>query len=133
MRLNRWGLATIMPFWMIARSRYFRPRPVPSQAKFTVRTEAYKLQDSVTGLPVDQHQVGLDVAVSMISPFAGQSVVTLLSAQRLILGKHLQDFNEVTCERHPVRAAGFTLVVALELAGTLNPSHSNPPSIHRRS
>ena len=94
MRLNRWGLATIMPFWMIARSRYFRPRPVPSQAKFTVRTEAYKLQDSITGLPVDQHQVGLDVAVSMISPFAGQSVVTLLSAQRLILGKHLQDFND---------------------------------------
>lgn len=63
-----------------------RPTPGESAEQVAVRPKAYQLQD-VVGLPVDQQEVGFDVAFPVVDPVAGQPMVALLRRQRGVLGQ----------------------------------------------
>ena len=53
--------------------------------KLAVRTRADELQNVCVRLAVDQEQIGLEVALPKIMPFAGQGVVAVFFGQRLVL------------------------------------------------
>ena len=53
------------------------------QTKLRVRTEPHELQAVVGRFAVDQHQVGLDVAIAVILSVAGQGVVSMAWFKRL--------------------------------------------------
>ena len=102
------------------------------QAKLAMRAETDELQYSVIRFAINQHQVRLDVAVPVILPIAVQRVVAVFLGQRLVVRQVGHDGDEITRQRLPMRAFGFALVVALELAGLFNRPHSSPPSSPRR-
>ena len=54
------------------------------QAQFTVRAEANQLQGVRVWLALDEDQVGLDVAVPMVVPFAAERMVDVPLRQRLV-------------------------------------------------
>lgn len=58
-----------------------------SQPKLAVRTQTHQIKLLVVRLAVDQHQIGLDVTVSVILPLPGQTMVAIALWQRLIGGK----------------------------------------------
>jgi hypothetical protein len=67
-----------------------------SQAKFTVRAEANELQHGVIWLAINQHQIRLDVAISVVFPVACQRVVAVLLSQWLIIRQNHEDRDEIT-------------------------------------
>ncbi len=66
-----------------------------SKSKFAMRAETHKLQHCVIRFSVDQHQVGLDVAVTVVFPVAGQRMVAMPLGQWLVVGQRLHDRHEV--------------------------------------
>lgn len=50
--------------------------------ELAVRTKANQLQRFGIGLPVDQQEVGFDMAISMVFPVPGQQVVVQIARQR---------------------------------------------------
>ena len=49
-----------------------------SQAKFTMRSETRELQRGVViRFPVNQYQVGLDVAIPMVLPITGERMIAM--------------------------------------------------------
>ena len=97
-----------------------------------MRADAHELQRLFIGLPVDQYQVWLDVAISVILPVAGQCVIAVTWLQWMIAGQGFHNGHQFLIECGAVLALGLALVVALELAGVLNPPHASPPSAPRR-
>ena len=67
--------------------------------------EADQLQN-VTHLPVDQHQIGLDVAIAMVIPFAGKLVVAMAFGQRRIDPQETHDLGQ---ERADASVGGIRL------------------------
>ena len=57
-------------------------------------SEANKAQRIGSVLLVDQYQVGLDVAIMEIFPFAGQCVVVVSRFQRLVICQRDQGGNQ---------------------------------------
>jgi hypothetical protein len=45
--------------------------PTVSQPKLAVRTKPYQPQRMIIGLLIDQHQIGSDVAITVVLPVAG--------------------------------------------------------------
>jgi len=91
-----------------------------SKSKFAMRTETHKLQHCVIRFSVDQHQVGFDVAVTVVFPVAGQRMVAMLLGQRLVVGQRLHDRHEVIRQRFAVRTFGLAFQITLELPGLFN-------------
>ncbi len=110
-----------------------RSRPCQSKTEFAVGTKADELQHFGIGLPVDQHEVGLDVAVAAILPVADQRMVAVPLAQRLVVRQRRHDLDEVAFQRCPMLTLCFAFVVTFELSGALNRPHSDLPSAHRLS
>ena len=81
-----------------------------------MRPNPHKSQDFSVWLLVDQHQVWLDVAIPVVFPFASKRVVTVLLRQRMVVCQRRDNGNEITLQRLPVRAFGFTFQIALKLA-----------------
>ena len=92
-----------------------------------MRAEANEPQSVVIGFLVDQHQVGLYVAIAVIFPVARKRMVAASRLQRLIIREGDQDREQIAVERCPVAAPGHTFVVAFELAGPLNRPHADRP------
>jgi len=88
-----------------------------------MRAETNELQHSLVRFSINQHQVGLDVTITVILPVAGQRVVVVPLGQRLVIRQRRDDGNEIACQRLPIRTFGLALVVAFELAGLLNRPH----------
>ena len=76
------------------------------------------------GLPVNQHQVGLHVAVAVIGPFTAQRVVAVSGIQRSIVDQGVEDGSQARVQRRCMLALGHTPVVALEPGGELNRPHA---------
>ena len=93
-----------------------------------MRAKAHQAQRVSIGLLVDQHQVGLDVAIPVILPVPGQRVVAVPRFQRLVAGERDQDGQQVGIKRGPVPPFRLALVVALELAGAFNLPRADQPS-----
>jgi hypothetical protein len=71
-----------------------------------MRAEPYKFQAFVIGLAVEENEIRPDVAVSVIVPFAGQSVIEIPARQRRVHGEQVND-------------------LTLKAGGVLNLPHSN--------
>ena len=97
-----------------------------------MRSDAHELQNIGTRLPVNQHQVRFDVAVPMVFPFTGQSMVTVLVGKWQIIGQRCNDVSEVNLQRLTVRALCLALEITFELAGWFNRPHSGLPSSPRQ-
>lgn len=64
------------------------PKPdTISQAEFGVRAEPHQAQRVGVRLLVNQHQVGFNVAISVILPVPGQRMIAVPRFQRLVAGK----------------------------------------------
>lgn len=92
-----------------------------------MRAEAHQAQRVGVGLLVDQHQVGLDVAIPVILPVPGQRVVAVPRFQRLVVGERDQDGHQVGVERGPVLPFRLALVVALEGVVSRKPRNFRQP------
>ena len=90
-------------------------------------TEPDEAQSVRIGFMVDQHQVRLHVAITVVLPVAGERMVAVSRFQRAIIGEGDEDRHQITVERWPVAAPGHTFVVAFELAGPLNRPHGDRP------
>jgi len=97
-----------------------------------MRPDAHELQNIGTRLPVNQHQVGFDVAVPMVFPFAGQSMVAVLSCKWQIIGQRCNDVSEVNLQRLTVRTLCLAFEITFELTGWFNRPHSGLPSNPRQ-
>jgi hypothetical protein len=53
------------------------PRNVRSQLKLTIRAKAHRFEAAVIRLALNEHELGPDVAVVAIVPFAGQWVIEI--------------------------------------------------------
>ena len=71
----------------------------PSQPQFTVRAQAHQTQRVGIRLWVDQHQIGLGVAIPVIFPVAGQGVVAVARLWRLVVQQGRRDGVKVVIER----------------------------------
>jgi len=85
-------------------TRQARPKSKRSQTKLTMRAETHELQHCIVWLSVDQHQVGLNVAVAEVFPIPHEGVVAVLLCQRLIIHQGCHNGNEVTLQRLAMRA-----------------------------
>ncbi len=52
-----------------------------------MRAEAHPLERASPVETIDQHQVGLNLAVAMVGPFAGQSMIAQTRGERAIRGQ----------------------------------------------
>src|SRR5262249_49914867 len=110
-----------------------RPVQLSLEAKLTVRAEPDELERRGIRLTVDQNEIRLDVAVSMILPFAGKRMVEVPMRQWFVGGQKLHGRHEFGIEAATVPPRFFSSVVALELSGALNRPHSGSPTTHRAS
>ena len=88
-----------------------------------MRAQPHQLKSLRIGLAVNQHQVGLDVAIVVVFPLAGQEVVSVLFVQRKIIGQRVDDGDEFAGKGGAVNTFGFALEIPFELPGVLNSSH----------
>lgn len=71
-------------------------RPIGTRLKpeFAVRTKTYQIECIPIGSPVDENQIGFDMAISVISPFSDQGMVMMALRQRLVVGEHGYDIQQ---------------------------------------
>ncbi len=50
-----------------------------------MRADAHELENVRSGLAVDEYEVGLDVTIPMVFPFACAQMIAMLVGQRLVL------------------------------------------------
>lgn len=78
-----------------------------SQAKLAMRAEAHELQYGGVRLPIDQHQVWLDVTIPVVFPVASQCVVTVFLSQWLVFCQGGDNRDEIALQCLTVRSFGF--------------------------
>lgn len=94
-----------------------RPTGWVLQAKLAMRAKPNELQCLSVWLSINQHQVGLDVAISMVVPVASQRMVAVPGLQGLIACEGLKNRPQVSVKRCAMQPSGFSLVVTSELPG----------------
>ena len=66
------------------------------QAKLGMRAQAHQLKAIRVGNPVDQYQIGPDVAIPMVTPSARKRMILETFCQRLVIGESLHDIGQIT-------------------------------------
>lgn len=94
----------------------------PLSKHFGMRTEADQAEN-IFRLGVDQHQVGLDVAIAMIAPVAGERMILITGRKRFIQCQNLNNSAQISLHRPTMATLQFSLEIAPELAGLLNLPH----------
>jgi hypothetical protein len=92
-----------------------------------VGADTDELKHTFTGLAVDENEIGLDVAITVVGPLTGECVVSVGSGQRGVGAQELDQAVKLVREEFPVLASGFALQIALEAGGKLNPPHQAQP------
>jgi hypothetical protein len=64
-----------------------------------VRTEAHKIEMIVVRFSVDQNQIGLDMAITMIDPFSDKRMVVFVRRQRFVSDKQIDNFHQCGIKR----------------------------------
>ena len=103
-----------------------------SPPQFGVRTYPNQLQRFVVGLAVNQHQIGLHMAIAVVLLVAGQCVITVASFQWRIGRKCSQNFCEVSGQTVAMLAFALPLPIAPELPELFNRPHLGQPLKLRR-
>ena len=88
-------------------------------------TQTDQLQCLGVRLAVDQHQIRLDVTVSMIRPVSGQCVIAMAWLQRGIIGQGCDHRDENSIKPLCVLPFGLALIVSAELTCPLNLPHAD--------
>ena len=88
-----------------------------------MRTQPHKSQNVGIGLLIDQNEVRLHMAVTVIFPVASQGVIAVTWLQRFINQQGRQHGVKVGLECAPVPAFGLALVIPFELAGVVRRPH----------
>jgi hypothetical protein len=90
-----------------------------------VRSEAHELQIIGVRFAIDENQVGFDMAVAAVVPFAAEGMVAVMGRQGDI-GREQRDRRHLVelLAKLPRLARSFAFVIALELVGVLNLPHS---------
>ncbi len=98
-----------------------------SKADFAVGAEPHQFEMIGVRLPVDQDQVGPDVAVPAIIPFAAERMIAVTGWQNGVGCEQPHHRHQVIVEFLvilPGFSGSLALVIALELIGVLNRPHS---------
>jgi hypothetical protein len=79
------------------------------------------------GVTIDQHQVRLDVTVTVIFPLAGKRMVSIARGQGLVVGQEGENGWQIQVERSTVWPPAFSLEVLPESSGPVNLPHGDQP------
>lgn len=109
---------------------YFAILP-KSNAQFAVRTETDELNYFSIGLWVNQHQVGFDVAVSMVLPITCQQMIAVLISQWLVVRQCRHKRCKLAFVRCTMLTFGLALQVSFKLGRLLNRPHQVQPGVRR--
>ena len=82
--------------------------------------QPHQLEGVGVGFAIDEHQIGMDVAVSMALPLATEAVVHIASRQVGVGDQEFEEFNHVLVQSGSMLAACLTFVVLAKLAGSFN-------------
>ena len=91
-----------------------------------MRAKPHQLQRRFIWFAVDQHQIGLYVAIAVVFPFAGQRVIAETWLQRRVRCQCTDKGDEIALQCLAVLTFALALQVFLELAGLLNRPHREP-------
>src|SRR5208283_175158 len=97
--------------------------------KLAVRAQTDDLQGLSIRLAVDEQQIGLKVALSMVAPLSSEGVVAIPFRQWLVLGKQGECRHQCRFQVAAMLPSTFAFIVPAEGVGALNPPHSSRPSI----
>lgn len=108
-------------------SEFPRSTGIPAlETQFRVRAETHQLQCRIIRFAINQNQIGPNVTIPMVLPFANKGMVAMLRVQRPIVCEGFDDFRKVFCQKISVRAIGFAFQVALKDRRLPNFSHRAP-------
>lgn len=93
-----------------------------------MRTEPHQIEVRIVRLSIDENEVGPDMAVPVIAPFAGQRMIEVSARQRNVRHEQPDDLGECSIKLLAVPSRLFALVVALEAIGISNCPHSGSPT-----
>ena len=68
-----------------------------SEAEFAVGAESDKFETGRVRFAVDENEIGPNVAIAVIVPFAGQRVIEVATRQRLVGGRPPSAGHPVSC------------------------------------
>ena len=88
-----------------------------------MRTKAHKLQREDVRFPIDQKQIGMNVAFAMAMPVADQWIGSQFWWKRPVIRKKPNHVFEIPSQRLASQAWLFPLCVALEVRELLIRSH----------
>src|SRR3546814_14131917 len=93
-----------------------------------MRPKAREAQRFVVGLGVDQHQIGLDVAIPVARPIAAQIMVAVFGIKRTLGRVRGQAGPKTGIDVRSLPALYSSRVVALDTRPELQPPHREHPS-----
>ena len=79
-----------------------------------MRTKACQPQGVFIGLAVNEHQIGLDVAIAVAQPLAAEVVVSISRLQSHVVQQCRQDGHQIVIQRLTMTSFGFAFVIAFE-------------------
>jgi hypothetical protein len=89
-----------------------------------MRATPDKLQRVVVWLPVDQHKIGLHVAIPIVFPVTSQRVTVESRIKRLIGSQRNQHRQQIGLKRFSVQTLCLAPLAAFELSRSIDGSHS---------
>jgi hypothetical protein len=88
-----------------------------------VGAEPDELEAFGVGQTVDQDEIGLDVAVTMVDPLSNECMISAPQREGLIRQEEGNDCIEIIVQRKTMPASLFPFVVLLEAGGEINRPH----------
>src|SRR5438132_9315063 len=89
-----------------------------------MRAAPDELQAGFVGLPVNQDEVGSDVAIAVIAPLAAERVIEIPPGQRLVFRQQRDGCQQIGVEALAVPSRLLPLVVAPKPSSVFNSPHS---------
>lgn len=103
-----------------------------SQVEFCMRAEAG--EDQAVGVdPINQHQIGPDMAIAVSAPVAAQCVVAVPGFKWLIGGQCEDNLAQIGIKHAAVRALGLAFEIPLEGSRPLNRPHGGRRTVRQRN
>src|SRR5580693_8974042 len=97
-----------------------------------MRAKAHQAQRLLVGLLVDQHQVGLHMAIAKAGPLAGEWMIAKTLREWLIIHQRDKHSRQAGFEGTTMPPPRFPSVVAPEFRSAFNRPHSDPQTTPRR-
>jgi len=99
-----------------------------SESKLAVPTQSNELEHTFVRFAVNENQVGLDVAISVVPPFPQESMVVVPGVQWSVDQQQSQQLGQGLIDISVPGVGHDALEVALESPRAFKTSHADPPS-----